>query len=257
MLPMSIAAVPIEAPAFEDATAATLHERPRTQFEDGRFEQRVETPIAELARHLQLAREDERGRLARALHDELGALLTAAKLDVARIKMRLVAGPPETLERLTCLNETLNSVIALSRTIIEDLRPSTLDNLGLVPALGILAHDFESCSGIRVDCFLNAASLSPQSQLTVFRLVQEALTNITKYANAGSVQLSLTCEGCDAVVCVEDDGVGFDLSERRSGSYGLLGMRHRIEGDGGCLSIASIPGIGTRICATLPLEPLV
>ncbi len=256
---MSTPAVPIESPTlFADEKPPTLAKRRRRQFVGKQLKdrrQRVETaPIAELARHLQIAREDERGRLARALHDELGALLTAAKLDVARIKKRVVAWPPETLERLTHLNETLNSVIGLSRSIIEDLRPSTLDNLGLVPALEILARDFQSRNGIRVDCILHATSLSPQSQLTVFRLVQEALTNITKYASAGSVQLSMTRDGCGAIVCVEDDGVGFDLSERRAGSYGLLGMRHRIEGDGGCLSIASTPGIGTRVCATLPLQ---
>ncbi len=115
--------------------------------------------FAELARHLHTAREDERNRLARALHDELGALLTAAKLDVARIKTRAAGSPPETLERLAHLNEMLNSVIALTRRITEDLRPSTLSNLGLVPAIEILARDFAAGADIRIDCALQPVSL--------------------------------------------------------------------------------------------------
>ena len=98
--------------------------------------------LTELALHLQTAREDERQRLARDLHDELGALLTSAKLDAARIRSRLAGTAPEALDRLAHLVETLNSSIALGRRIIEDLRPSTLSNLGLVAALDILAREF-------------------------------------------------------------------------------------------------------------------
>ena len=96
--------------------------------------------LTELAQHLQTVREDERSRLARELHDELGALLTAAKLDVARLKSRLGASAaPRLAERLAHLNDALNGGIALKRSIIEDLRPSSLSNLGLVAALEILA----------------------------------------------------------------------------------------------------------------------
>lgn len=207
----------------------------------------------DLAQHLQRAREDERGRLARALHDELGALLTSAKLDVAGIKARITSVAPQTLDRLAHLNETLNSVVALSRRIVEDLRPSSLDHLGLAPALEILARDFSSRADVRIDCELQSVSLSPQCRLTVFRLVQEALTNVMKYAHAGVVHIALASRGGRAVITVDDDGVGFDCSTPKCGSYGLVGMRHRIEGDGGRLIIESTPGHGTRLSASLPL----
>jgi len=210
--------------------------------------------MAELAQYLLTAREDERSRLARAMHDELGALLTAAKLDVARIKMRVTTASPEALERLAHLNETLNSVVALSRRITEDLRPSSLGNLGLVPALEILARDFAAGADLQVDCALQAVALNPQRQLTVYRLVQEGLTNIAKYAQAQSVRVTLAPRGGQAVVSVTDDGAGFDMNTAKMGSYGLLGMRHRVEGEGGRLVVESTPGAGTRLSATLPLD---
>lgn len=209
--------------------------------------------FAELTRHLQSAREDERSRLARALHDELGSLLTAAKLDVARIKARVSATAPEALERLAHLNETLNSVIALTRRITEDLRPSLLGNLGLAPALEILARDFAAGANVRIELDLQPVTLSPQNELTVFRLVQEALNNVAKYAQAKTVRIALAPADGHAAVSVADDGVGFDTGATRGASFGLLGMRYRVEGDGGHLLVASRPGAGTRLSATLPL----
>jgi signal transduction histidine kinase len=209
--------------------------------------------LSELAGHLQTAREDERQRLAHELHDELGALLTAAKLDTARIKTRVAAVSPEASERLAHLNETLNSVIALKRRIIEDLRPSTLSNLGLVPALTILARDFATRAELKVECALEPVALTPQSELTVFRLVQEALTNIGKYARASQVRVSMTSRDGRAQVAVTDDGVGFDAGRRKLGSHGLLGMRYRVESEGGRLEVRSAPGAGTQLSATLPL----
>ena len=111
----------------------------------------VNAQLKELAQHLQTIREDERSHLARELHDELGALLTAAKLDVARLKSRLAStGTADAAERLAHLNETLNGGIALKRRIIEDLRPSSLSNLGLVAALEIQLREFAARSEIKV-----------------------------------------------------------------------------------------------------------
>ena len=130
--------------------------------------------LTELALHLQTAREDERGRLARDLHDELGAFLTSAKLDAARIKSRLADTAPEALERLGHLIETLNSGIAMKRRIIEDLRPSALDNLGLVAALEILAREFAEQSGIEVHQALEPIELEADAELVVFRQIGRA-----------------------------------------------------------------------------------
>jgi len=208
--------------------------------------------LIELTRHLQTAREDERHRLARDLHDELGALLTAAKLDAARLKSRIAVLGPEALERLNHLVETLNSGIALKRRIIEDLRPSALSNLGLVAALDILTREFAERGGVEVVKHFETVVLAPSAELTVYRLVQESLTNVTKYAKARQVTVELQPDGPDVRVGVGDDGVGFDPQALQTSSHGLFGMRYRVEAEGGRLEIDSAPGRGTRVRAVLP-----
>jgi len=236
----------------------TLEESTRVIDERDRLETEVTTRTAELrelAQHLQSIREDERSRLARELHDELGALLTAAKLDAARLKSRLGAATPEALERLAHLNETLNSGIALKRRIIEDLRPSSLSNLGLVAALEILLREFGSRSDLKLVIDLFPVELDDAVDLTVYRLVQEALTNIAKYARATEVKVTLSPEGLDrARIAVEDNGVGFDTSTSGTTTHGLIGMRYRVEAEGGSMRLQSTIGRGTLIEAVLPIR---
>ena len=208
--------------------------------------------LTELTRYLQTAREDERSRLARNLHDELGSLLTSAKLDAARIKSRLTGTAPEALERLAHLVQTLNQSIALGRSIIEDLRPSTLGNLGLVPTLEILAREFADQTGIAVDCALSPVQLSANAELMVYRLVQEAITNIGKYARARRVWVNMFARNGQVEVSVRDDGVGFDTDAPAKSAFGLLGMRFRVEAEGGKLTLLSSPGQGTRVVVKLP-----
>ena len=208
--------------------------------------------LAELATHLQQVREEERGHLARELHDELGALLTAAKLDVARLKSKLGTQAPEFAQRLQHLTETLNSGIALKRRIIEDLRPSSLSNLGLTASLEILAREFAERSGIDVATNLEAVELDESSQLTVYRLVQESLTNVGKYAQAEQVDINVRNREDQVEVEIKDNGQGFALSDVRTSTHGLAGMKHRVEAAGGKLSVESTPGSGTRISANLP-----
>ncbi len=211
--------------------------------------------LTELAQHLQTVREDERSRLARELHDELGALLTAAKLDLARIKSRLAANTtPELAERLAHLSDALNGGIALKRRIIEDLRPSSLNNLGLTAALDILLREFGERAEIEIVSRLEPVQLSAPKQLTVYRLVQEALTNIGKYAKASRIDVSLEMRAGRAMISVRDNGKGFDPNQLASGSHGLLGMRYRIEAEGGRMNLSTAPGKGTLIEATLPGE---
>jgi signal transduction histidine kinase len=212
--------------------------------------------LAELATHLQNVREEERGHLARELHDELGALLTAAKLDVARLKSRL--GPqsaPEIAQRLQHLTDALNSGIALKRRIIEDLRPSSLSNLGLTASLEILAREFSERSGIEIATNLEAVELDESRQLTVYRLVQESLTNVGKYAEAKQVEISVRNYTGQVEVDIKDDGKGFDAGNIRPSTHGLAGMKHRVEAAGGRLMVNSAPGRGTRIAAVLPKGP--
>ncbi len=208
--------------------------------------------LTQLAHHLQTAREDERNRLARDLHDELGALLTSAKLDAARIKPRLAGLAPVALERLAHLVSTLDDVIALKRRIAEDLRPSALSNLGLVPTLEILAREFADQSGMVVHCELQPVALASGTAMTIYRLVQESITNLTKYAKASRVWIGLSSRDGWVEVTVRDDGIGFDPALMPMSAYGLLGMRFRVEAEGGKLELASKPGHGTCIKARLP-----
>ena len=136
------------------STTSALERAAALRFERDRLEVEVERrtrDITQIANHLQTAREDERSSLARELHDELGGLLTAAKLDVARMRSRLAAAPPEVLERMMHLVKTLDEGIALKRRIIEDLRPSSLSNLGLKAALEILCTEFAERSELEVE----------------------------------------------------------------------------------------------------------
>ena len=211
--------------------------------------------LTSLSHHLQTAREDERGRLARDLHDEMGALMTSAKLDAARIRSRLVAllpPAPEALERLAHLTATLNSGIALKRRIVEDLHPSSLGMLGLVATLEIMARDFSESSGILVYCSLEPVQLSASANLMIYRLMQEALTNVSKYAQAQHVWLSLGSRDGQVEASARDDGIGFDTRAPTRSAHGLVGMRFRVEAEGGCLSIAAAPGLGTLVTARLP-----
>lgn len=210
--------------------------------------------LTDLTRHLLTAREDERHRLARNLHDDLGSLLTSAKLDAARIKMRIADSAPEAHERLAHLVGTLNSSIELGRRIVEDLRPSTLANLGLVAALEILAREFGERSGLTIHCALAHVELSASAELVVYRLMQEATTNLSKHAQARQVWFTLgEHDGC-VVASVRDDGVGFDTARRTPSAFGLLGMRYRVEAEKGRLAVVSAPGQGTTVSLSLPLS---
>jgi signal transduction histidine kinase len=208
--------------------------------------------LAELATHLQDVRETERGYLARELHDELGSLLTAAKLDVARLKSRLVDAP-DAIQRLQHLTELLNSGIALKRRIIEDLRPSSLSNLGLVASLEILGREFAERSGLQIEMALEPVTMDESRQLTIYRMVQESLTNIGKYAEASEATIVMKNYANHVIVEVADNGKGFDALRMRPSTHGLAGMRHRVEAARGKLTISSAPGKGTRLSAMLPI----
>ena len=233
-----------------------LERAAQLRFERDRLEVEVERrtrDITQIANHLQTAREDERSSLARELHDELGGLLTAAKLDVARMRSRLTGAPPEVLERMMHLVKTLDEGIALKRRIIEDLRPSSLNNLGLKAALEILCAEFAERSEIEVSTDIDELPLDDAGKLTVYRIVQEALTNVAKYASASTVHVSVAARGGWAHVAVRDDGVGFDPNAAHVAAHGLAGMRFRVQSARGELKIRSKADHGTTIQARLPL----
>ncbi|MFG6467675.1 CHASE3 domain-containing protein [Roseateles sp. BYS87W] len=209
--------------------------------------------LTELAQHLQTVREDERAHLARELHDELGALLTAAKLDVARIRRMTKTAAPEIDDRLKHMSELLDQGIALKRRIIEDLRPSALSNLGLIPALEIFTQEFAQRSGLQLQIELDDAPTNEAGRLALYRLVQEALTNVLRHAKARVVRVSLQATDGWLQLQIRDDGQGFNPDAVGSGHHGLLGMRYRMESLGGTLQLLSTPGRGTLVLARLPV----
>lgn len=216
--------------------------------------------LSELASYLSNARESEKARLARELHDELGALLTAARMDAAWVVRKLEpAALAQHRERLERLLQTLDGGIALKRRIIDDLRPPLLKELGLVAALRGLAEDFASTGEMPVDLELpdGEPELSAESALALFRIAQEALTNIRRHAQAGRVGLRLELGPERIALEVEDDGRGFDPARAGHRRHGLAGMRHRVQMLRGEFAIASRPGEGTRITAHLPRDAAV
>jgi signal transduction histidine kinase len=230
-------------------------QRAELQTERDQLENEVRRRTEELtvlARHLQTTQEAERSHLARELHDELGALFTSAKLDVARLQAKLPQGTPDLQERLKHLNASLNSGIELKRRIIEDLRPSALGHFGLSVSLDILTREFAQRSGLVVDAQIEPLKLGESRDLTVYRFVQEALTNIAKYAKATRVDVRLAAVEGGAQVTVSDDGVGFDPWRVRRAAHGISGMRFRVEAEGGEMTVDARPGAGCRLVAWLP-----
>ncbi len=221
-----------------DTEHHTLHER--------------SSHLARLATYLQEMREEERSHLARELHDELGALLTGARLDVASLRQHLGGRTAEVDARLQHLSDLLGRGIALKSSIVEGLCPSALANLGLVASLVILTREFATSSGMNVTTDLHEAELDGPTRLAVYRLVQEALTNMGKYAGATRAQVSVRQCNAGTVVSVSDNGRGFDVARLGQAGHGLAGMRHRIEACGGQLGVMSSAAEGTRILAVLP-----
>jgi signal transduction histidine kinase len=204
---------------------------------------------AQLAIELERARAQEREHLAREFHDVLGGLLTAARLDVAGLQQLLAGQSVEIDRRLGHLNDTLRAAFALKRRIVDGLAPASLHGVGLVASLEAMAREFVATSGIRLSTRLDEVVADEAMQLAIYRLVQESLTNIAKYANARAADIVLRGDGNGITVEVSDDGQGFDPALPRTQGHGLDGMRHRVESAGGHLAVESSPGGGTRIRA--------
>ncbi|MEO8390642.1 sensor histidine kinase [Polaromonas sp.] len=223
----------------------------RMKLSDGSSDP-VSFPLPACGSCQEQVRVQEREHLARELHDALGSLLMRAKLDIACVQPELARISPAASGHLHHLMDILNQAMALKRRIIDGLEPPLLLNQGLAKAVAKLAQDFSSASGIGVTISLGDVALPASAQLAVYRLVEEALTNIGKYAGASRFSITL----CEADACVqvevEDDGVGFHADTGENFGHGLLGMRHRIEACGGTLHVKSAPGCGTRLRARLP-----
>jgi signal transduction histidine kinase len=208
-----------------------------------------------LAARLQTAREDERSRAAREIHDELGQALTAIKLEFAALLQDLPAHDGPVRERSRSILELLDSTIRSVGRIATGLRPAILDDLGLVPALEWAAEDFQTRTGIRCQIDLPEAdiALDPEHATAVFRIFQETLTNVVRHANATQVSMRLAEEDRGLILEVRDNGKGASEEQLSAGtSLGILGMRERVLLLGGTLTIKGAPGEGTVVRVSIP-----
>jgi signal transduction histidine kinase len=200
------------------------------------------------------AQELERKRLARELHDETGQALTSILLGLKGLEQSIGSegGRRAAAEVRDIVVATLQSV----RRLAVELRPAALDDFGLAPALERLVDMYRLQSPVDIDVELRIGDdrLPGEIETTLYRIVQEALTNVTKHASAGGVSILLRRMEDAVVVVIEDDGVGFDSGEVRAGALGLAGMRERLALVGGRLRVETAPGRGTTLAAEVPLR---
>jgi signal transduction histidine kinase len=238
----------------QEREAERLAER-QTELE--RVVKRRTEDLSELSTHLQSLAEKEKSALSRELHDELGGLLVAARMDVSWIEEKVGTSDPELLAHFKRLQDALLEGVDLKRRVVENLRPTLLDNLGLVPALRWQVAD--SCGRAGLACVEHypraELNLVPEAAIAIFRIVQESLTNILRHAQAHNVEVAVETQGKSLVIAVRDDGVGLpDDRHEALRSHGLAAMRHRAIALGGQLRASRLAVGGTQIEVRLPLD---
>jgi len=212
--------------------------------------------LRELSASLQTVREEERTRIARELHDELGQQLTGLRLDVSWLGTRLKDDRTGLLEKTNGMKSTLNNTVAAVRRISSELRPLLLDDLGLVPAVEWLRDDFAKRTGIEVHLDVGERDLriDKDTATAVFRILQESLTNVARHAEASAVWVRLDADSGRLRLSIRDNGRGMDPEASPKGrSFGLIGIRERAIMLNGEVRINSRPGDGTEIRVELPL----
>lgn len=211
--------------------------------------------LASLSNFLQTDLEREKAALARELHDSLGGILTPAKMDLAWLEERL-GGDKQFGPRMKRLAALIDQGIDLKRRIIENLRPSLLDHLGLASALQWYVD--EVCRAAHLDCRLHVTDrmerLPPEVEIAFYRLAQECLANVVKHARASHVDIWLDRADGKLRLAIVDDGVGIaDPGHAGRLTHGLSGMAHRVHSMNGTFDISSVPGKGTRVEILVPI----
>ncbi|PUA17170.1 ATP-binding protein [Glaciimonas sp. PCH181] len=217
--------------------------------------------LRKLIDHQESIKEDERKRIARDIHDDLGAVLTGIKANVSvSIDRSLRAGQPEDLLLMEAV-EQADTAIETVRRVIAELRPSVLDQLGVWAALEWYAGQIEERTDLQCRCSIStgaaAINLDPERSTMLFRVVQEALTNVVRHAAASHVKISVGYHKHTLSIEIKDDGKGIDAQQLLDGeSWGILGMHERTRHFGGELNISGEPGVGTTVVLRLPLGPI-
>jgi signal transduction histidine kinase len=213
--------------------------------------------LSELSTHLQRATERERSQLARELHDELGGLLVAIKMDLAQLAKKFDITHPDIQLRWQRIQNAISAGVDLKRRVIEELRPTLLDNMGLIAALRWQAEQTCSQAGITLRASFpeEEPELDTNTSIAIFRVAQESLTNIVKHARATAVGLTLHVIDGGLTLTIQDNGVGLSSSAtERSGAHGLLSMKHRVRAIGGTFFAGSVEPHGTRIVVRVPFK---
>lgn len=236
------------------ALRARIHELLKT--ENSRLEAKVAArtrELSNLASNLTNAQEEERQHIARELHDEMGSALTAAKMDASWLRRSLGTRVDDSIqERLLRLIENIGGTISLTRRLVDDLQPPLLKGLGLTEALRSLGQQFEIDMPVEMSFPEHELNLSAEQSLALFRVAQESLTNVRKYAKASQVKLSLQEEGGVVLLSIRDNGVGFDTQDIELHGHGIAGIKHRTQMFHGSLTLSSSPGKGTHIEVRIP-----
>lgn len=212
--------------------------------------------VATLSRQLQHVTEKEKAQLARSLHDELGGLLIAVKMDTSWLQKRWPQPTPDVQSRWERVFKVLDDGVDYKRRVVEQLRPTLLDNMGLIAALRWVAQDLCNRGGLSVaESYPDEEPLlSDEVSILVFRLVQEALINIVKHAQATDVHIDITNEGQWLTVLVEDNGVGIGERTTSAVLHGLALMELRVRSLGGTIEVERLSGGGTLLRARLPSQ---
>jgi PAS domain S-box-containing protein len=215
---------------------------------------RAREELAAFAAEAAGVREQEKSRIARELHDELAQSLTAAKMDAIWLRDHM-PDDAEAQSKLTVMLQMLDTCVAATRRIAADLRPLVLDDLGLVPALEWVVQNFNQRTGVPCELIVDESlELEEPFATGVFRIVQEALQNVAKHAEAQQVEVEIQTAGDYLTLRVQDDGIGFRPSApRKPQSLGLVGLRERAQLMRGELRVDSSPGAGTRVDARIPI----
>ncbi|WP_051189473.1 PAS domain-containing sensor histidine kinase [Daejeonella oryzae] len=212
--------------------------------------------LRSLSAHLLKIREEERSRISREIHDELGQLLTGMKMDVSWINKRLKSEDSAIQNKIVSLLDLIDMTISSVRRISSDLRPGILDDFGLSEALEWQAIEFQKRSGINchLDLRVDLPLIDKNLSITLFRIFQESLTNITKHSQAQNVWLQIKTIDNFINFRIEDDGIGMDISTIKTKyTLGLIGMQERINMVNGEFSVTSSPGNGTVITVNVPI----
>jgi signal transduction histidine kinase len=247
--------------ALDDSFLVALGQQVGAALEHADLYRRLETRTVELARlsaRMVEQHEEERRRLSRELHDETAQVFSAVKMELGVLRE---AVPPAQGARLDQVLALIDTGIRTIRNVTNDLRPSLLDDLGLLPALRSLAAEFSERSGIRTALAAPTAlpPLSEEAELGLFRALQEALSNVLRHAGATAVDIGISVGGDGVLLEVRDDGRGFPADaapERleRLGHMGLAGMRERIGALGGSVRIGGAPDAGALLEVRVPLD---